>query len=52
MHGGPARPHDHAAELGLTAARGAYGPATFGDETCIQAGYREWMRLISQGSAS
>lgn len=51
MHGGPARPRDHAAELGLTGARGAYGPATFGDETCIQAGYREWMRLLSAGGA-
>ena len=42
-------PRDHAAELGLRSARAAYGTAQFGDETCIQAGYREWMRLLLKG---
>ncbi|MEN9727453.1 MAG: hypothetical protein RL434_1819 [Pseudomonadota bacterium] len=42
-------PRDHAAELGLKSATAAYGTAQFGDETCIQAGYREWMRLLLKG---
>lgn len=43
-------PRDHAGELGLQAAVAAYGTARFGDETCIQAGYREWMRLLCEGA--
>lgn len=51
MGQGIAPPRDHAAELGLKSAVAAYGTAQFGDETCIQAGYREWMRLLLKGVA-
>lgn len=44
-------PHGHpeyAAQLGLQAPRGAAGTREFGDETCIHAGYREWLRLMTR----
>lgn len=34
-------------ELGLSPASWAYGPVTFGDETCFHSGYREWKRLLA-----
>ena len=50
--GPPLVPADpFANELGLlTAESWAYGPITFGDETCFHAGYREWKRLIARGA--
>lgn len=42
--------HDpHAGELGIQPASWAYGPISFGDETCFHAGYREWKRLLARG---
>ena len=38
-------------ELKLAAQSWAYGPITFGDETCFHAGYREWKRLLERGLA-
>ena len=38
-------------ELDLSPESWAYGPITFGDETCFHAGYREWKRLIGRGLA-
>ncbi len=38
-----------AEELGISPKSWAWGPITFGDETCFHEGYREWRRLIAQG---
>ncbi|MDW9232962.1 ring hydroxylating alpha subunit family protein (plasmid) [Burkholderia cepacia] len=38
-----------ARELGISPESWAYGPITFGDESCMQGGYREWRRLIARG---
>jgi phenylpropionate dioxygenase-like ring-hydroxylating dioxygenase large terminal subunit len=40
-----------AQELGIQPKSWAWGPITFGDETCFQEGYREWSRLIARGLA-
>ena len=40
---------DHSGELGVTPLRQTSGPVTFGDETCLHAGYREWVRLLGRG---
>ncbi|MEJ7929677.1 aromatic ring-hydroxylating dioxygenase subunit alpha [Ramlibacter sp. AN1015] len=37
------------AELGLSPAGWAWGPVSFGDETCLHGPYREWMRLLRRG---
>ena len=42
----------YAEDLGIHTAGWAYGPLTFGDETCFHAGYREWRRLIERGLAA
>jgi benzoate/toluate 1,2-dioxygenase alpha subunit/2,4,5-trichlorophenoxyacetic acid oxygenase 1 len=50
--GAPVVPGDpFASELGVDAESWAYGPITFGDETCFHSGYREWKRLIERGMA-
>lgn len=41
----------YARELGLAPEGWAYGPVSFGDETCFHGGYREWLRLIEAGLA-
>jgi benzoate/toluate 1,2-dioxygenase alpha subunit/2,4,5-trichlorophenoxyacetic acid oxygenase 1 len=38
-------------ELQLSPESWAYGPITFGDETCFHSGYREWKWLLAQGLA-
>lgn len=38
-----------AAELGISPKSWAWGPISFGDETCFHEGYREWRRLIARG---
>ncbi len=38
-------------ELDIQPESWAYGPISFGDETCFHTGYREWKRLIAQGLA-
>ena len=38
-------------ELQLSPESWAYGPISFGDETCFHSGYREWKRLIKRGLA-
>ncbi|HLS86652.1 MAG TPA: aromatic ring-hydroxylating dioxygenase subunit alpha [Burkholderiales bacterium] len=46
----PARPDDpYSRELKIQPDGWAYGPVTFGDETCLQAGWREWKRLLLKG---
>lgn len=48
----PARPGDpYRKELGIEPETWAYGPVTFGDETCLHAGWREWKRLLQKGLA-
>ena len=36
-------------ELPIRPTRWAYGPISFGDETCFHPGYRTWLRLILAG---
>lgn len=36
-------------ELGINPNSWAWGPISFGDETCFHEGYREWRRLIECG---
>lgn len=36
-------------ELKVDAEGWAYGPVSFGDETCLHPGHREWLRLIERG---
>jgi phenylpropionate dioxygenase-like ring-hydroxylating dioxygenase large terminal subunit len=38
-----------AKELGISPQSWAHGPITFGDETCLHPGYREWLRLMRRG---
>jgi phenylpropionate dioxygenase-like ring-hydroxylating dioxygenase large terminal subunit len=45
----PADPFSH--ELGIRPESWAYGPISFGDETCFHTGYREWKRLMALGLA-
>lgn len=48
--GQPLLPADpFADELGIHPASWAYGPISFGDETCFHTGYREWKRLLARG---
>jgi phenylpropionate dioxygenase-like ring-hydroxylating dioxygenase large terminal subunit len=48
----PARTEDpYSKALGIAPQGWAYGPVSFGDETCLHAGWREWQRLIDQGLA-
>jgi benzoate/toluate 1,2-dioxygenase alpha subunit/2,4,5-trichlorophenoxyacetic acid oxygenase 1 len=48
----PARTDDpYRKGLGIEPETWAYGPVTFGDETCLQAGWREWKRLLQKGMA-
>lgn len=50
--GTPARVDDpFSRELQIEPRAWAYGPVSFGDETCIHAGYREWRRLLERGQA-
>jgi len=42
----PGQPN-YAEQLGLRAPAWAAGTREFGDETCIHAGYREWLRLMT-----
>lgn len=43
------RPDPFSAELGFKPKSWAYGPVTFGDETCFHEGWREWKRLLLRG---
>jgi phenylpropionate dioxygenase-like ring-hydroxylating dioxygenase large terminal subunit len=48
--GSPIVPQDpYSAELEISPSSWAYGPITFGDETCFHSGYREWRRLLQRG---
>jgi hypothetical protein len=48
----PVRTEDpYSKALGIAPQGWAYGPVSFGDETCLHAGWREWQRLIDQGLA-
>ena len=50
--GAPLAKHDpFRQELGVRPETWAYGPTTFGDETCLHPGYREWLRLMRRGLA-
>lgn len=39
----------YAEELGMADSHRAFGPLSFGGETCFHAGYREWQRLLQRG---
>lgn len=46
----PASDRDpYSRELRIRPDGWAYGPVSFGDETCLQAGWREWKRLMDKG---
>lgn len=42
-----ADPHAH--ELGLVPETWAWGPVSFGDETCFHGVYRQWLQLLQRG---
>jgi benzoate/toluate 1,2-dioxygenase alpha subunit/2,4,5-trichlorophenoxyacetic acid oxygenase 1 len=42
----------YAEELKIKPTAWAYGPISFGDETCFHPGYREWLRLMLKEHAA
>lgn len=45
----PADPYAH--ELRILPASWAWGPITFGDETCFHGPYRQWLKMLERGLA-